>query len=246
MLTPTNAQLYLAQLRGETIANGFRSWHTFNFETYQTESREPFERIVAFNEEMLAAEKTSPIKVMRTVEIILLPIQGGLEVIDSEGKSLWVSPGESFAFLAFPESNFEIRNPYPTNTVRYLQIRLMAEAPVAAPTAPSCPPLTSIPLHSRDLLARAFTSVDQKLNGYLGQYMGRKKGQLAVSKPKNSLFVFILRGAFEVQDRLMEKGDALALRNEDKLEFEALSNEALLLVVEMEATDQQDSLSFTG
>ena len=246
MLTQTNAQLYLAQLRGETIANGFRSWHTFNFETYQTESREPFERLLAFNEEMLAAEKTYSIQVAQTSEIILLPVQGGLEVIDSEGNSIWISPGESFSFLAFPESNFEIRNPYPANTVRYLQIRLLAEAPITAHTVCSCPPLTSIPIDSRDILVQAFTSADQKLNGYLGQYMGRKKGQLTVSEPKNNLFIFILRGAFEVQDRLLEKGDALALRHEHKLEFEALSNEALILILEMETIRQKDLHSFTA
>lgn len=45
-------------------------------------------------------------------------------------------------------------------------------------------------------------------------------------------FVFVLYGVFEVANRLLHQSDGLALEFTDdgKVEFEALSNEALLLL----------------
>jgi quercetin 2,3-dioxygenase len=54
------------------------------------------------------------------------------------------------------------------------------------------------------------------------------------------MFVYILEGAFEVQYRLMEKGDGLALLNTRNMEIEALSNDAIILILDM-GYDTMDS-----
>lgn len=55
----------------------------------------------------------------------------------------------------------------------------------------------------------------------------------ALSHPGHSLFVFVVQGAFEVQYRLLEGGDGLALWALSQTEIEALSDEAILLLLEL-------------
>lgn len=51
----------------------------------------------------------------------------------------------------------------------------------------------------------------------------------------------MIEGAFEFQNRLLETRDSVALWNEDnealQIEFEALSNDAINLIVEVVITD---------
>jgi quercetin 2,3-dioxygenase len=44
----------------------------------------------------------------------------------------------------------------------------------------------------------------------------------------------VLQGAFEVQYKLMETRDGLALWNAKEIEIEALSNEAIIMLIEMD------------
>ena len=45
--------------------------------------------------------------------------------------------------------------------------------------------------------------------------------------------MFVIEGAFEVQGTLLHARDGLALWGTDKLEKEALSNDAIILLIEL-------------
>lgn len=229
MFTQTEARIYLNGQRGSTTSEGFRSWLTFDG---QQEGREPFGRLETFNEERLDAGRTLAIKTLRPTEIILLPVVGGLELRDRFGDSTFVSPGESFDFLAFPESAFTIINPYPAESIRYLRIHL---SPVVSSDVfeNNVQPITEFSLAIKNVLVPAFTSTGQKVYGCLGQFDGREEAWLTRRNPESGFFVFVIEGAYEVQNRLLEKGDALSLMHVETLELEALSNGAIILVMEV-------------
>ena len=71
---------------------------------------------------------------------------------------------------------------------------------------------------------------------YLGLYDLRKEDQFLCS-PSQRLFALVVSGAFEINNRLVESGEAIAFLSEDHIEFEALSDKALLLIIEL--TKQQ-------
>jgi redox-sensitive bicupin YhaK (pirin superfamily) len=56
--------------------------------------------------------------------------------------------------------------------------------------------------------------------------------------------VYVIEGAFEVQYRLLHARDGLALWEAERVEWEALSNDAILLVLEVPLLD--GSLSSIG
>ena len=67
----------------------------------------------------------------------------------------------------------------------------------------------------------------------IGKYAGREESLYELSKGGNGLFVFVIQGAFEVQYRLLHPRDGLALWEADAIELEALSNDAIIFVVEI-------------
>lgn len=234
MLTQTEAQIYLSSNRGCTQTDGFRSFHTFNFGDYKDHGREAFGRMLVFNDITLNAGKTVNINATKPTEIVLLPVVGGLELVDRYGESVFVSSGESFRFLAFPESNFTVRNPYPIETINYLEIHLTPDlSDETMDNHKDDSPLNVFSLSDKNMLIPSFSGLGGKVTGYLGKYTGREEDEYFSTNTENGIFTFVIQGAFEVQNRLLEKGDALSLLNVETLEFEALSNEAIILVMEV-------------
>lgn len=68
---------------------------------------------------------------------------------------------------------------------------------------------------------------------FIGLYDGRKEDTYVFYKPQKSVFGMVFNGAFEFQNRLLETRDAILLSEITVLEFEALSENALILFLEI-------------
>lgn len=68
---------------------------------------------------------------------------------------------------------------------------------------------------------------------FIGLYNGRAEGFYTLQDSKKTIFGMVLNGAFEFQNRLMENRDAIVLWDIPELEFEALSEDALILFMEI-------------
>jgi hypothetical protein len=67
---------------------------------------------------------------------------------------------------------------------------------------------------------------------HIGQYQGRSEGTYIPRDPTKGTFAFVIHGAFEIENRLLEARDAIALWNTPEVAFEALSNDAIVLFIE--------------
>ncbi|GAB3255183.1 hypothetical protein GCM10027347_16060 [Larkinella harenae] len=231
MSTPTQARIYLAEHRGCTQLSDYRSFHTLNVGSYQQEGREPFGALTVFDDDTLLAGKSHHLVVDAPTELVLLPVVGGLELVDSLGESVFLGAGEVFRFTAFPGQEYRVINPYQNEMVNFLHIGLTIGQMGAV-----CPenfPMSCFDIEIRNRLIPLFSSIYQNVTGYIGKYGGRQAGSYTLSNPQNSIFVFVIEGAFEVQNRLLHPRDSLALSNADTVEFEALSTDAILLVIEL-------------
>ncbi len=72
-----------------------------------------------------------------------------------------------------------------------------------------------------------------KQPNFIGLYNGRAEGYYALKDSNKSIFGMVINGAFEFQNRLMENRDAILLWEIEELEFEALSENALILFMEI-------------
>ncbi|NIJ50867.1 pirin family protein [Dyadobacter arcticus] len=223
MLTQTAAQIFLQAQRGLFQTDSFRSFRTFNFDEYHAEGREAFGHLLTVNDETLLAQCSQVFKVEEVCKIILIPLVGGVEV-NVESSVEFVDSGETFAFFASTGKEFIITNPYSEGAINYLQIRIKSNDQDFKNT------LTQFDLLDKNTLLTVFSGDLSEANIYLGKYGGREEGIFEASK--RGVFAFVIEGAFEVQNRLLEKRDGLSVLGADEIEFEALSNDAVILVVE--------------
>ena len=66
----------------------------------------------------------------------------------------------------------------------------------------------------------------------IGRFQGREDFEYSTKSSDSNSFIFAVAGAFEINGCLIQPGDALALWDTAEIEFEALSNNATLLVLE--------------
>ncbi|MBB6003296.1 pirin [Arcicella rosea] len=228
MLEQNEARIYLAEKRGLTFGKTFKRFHTFNDELYFDESRKPFGDLKVLNEEILGAGERLTLTLKETTTLILLPLVGGFLFTFNSNEKEYIVASQSFMISGEAGDTYEIANPYADETISFLQIQLKE-----AKSETEKFDIKELNLDEQNQLI----SLNSKENNFfIGQYEGREEGFYQLKNPKNGLFVLIIEGAFEVQNRLLETKDALALWNftdDAKVEFEALSNGAMILLAEI-------------
>ncbi|MFY1045032.1 hypothetical protein [Chryseobacterium sp. GP-SGM7] len=72
-----------------------------------------------------------------------------------------------------------------------------------------------------------------ELPNFIGLYEGRKEEIHPIYHPEKAIFGMVINGAFEFQNRLLETRDSIVLKDIQTLEFEALSENALIIFFEI-------------
>lgn len=232
MLTQTEATIYLATQRGCSQGEWFTSYHTFNFGDYHNNNRKPIHNLIAVNEDTLSAGKTIVHRSPENVAILFLPLAGALHYKLSDNTVGSLDVGQAQLLCTEKNSGIEISNPYKNESINFIHIWLSAV--------------------SQNTFRPAFENIDFDLAGnknklirlmfgiqtgqipiLIGQFEGRREGNYRLENTRKGIFTYVLAGAFEVQNRLLEPHDGLALWSVQEIEFEALSNDAVILMVEL-------------
>ena len=220
----TQAQIYLAEQRGYSQMTHFQSYHTFNFGQYIAENREPFGDLFVVNDDILTAGYTLNMTLEDNFDVMLIPLVGGLEY-NNELEMGFIETGEIQVFSGKKGMSYQLRNPYETESINFLQIWVRNTTSNLTPTIQQ----NTFDLGDTNRLLPLFKTSNQQ--GFIGKYDGRKKGLLRPTQSNARFFCFVINGAFEVQDRLLHARDGLALENFEEIDFEALSNDAILFVL---------------
>lgn len=221
------AKIFLAAERGLIETDWFRTQATFAYESFQNEQKTPFGPLYVCNDETLAGKGCFRRVVREDTLMLLVPLVGAVRFTDNKRRDFLVTAGQCFSCHFEKESPVEISNPYEDDLVNFLQICIQAD--LAEHTQPAlCSFNLDTKKNEQTVIAVAPTIVCS-----LGKFDGRKEATRCLANAQSSAFVFVIQGAFEVQNRLLETRDALALWNVDAVEFEALSNEAILLLLEL-------------
>ncbi|WP_353722718.1 hypothetical protein [Dyadobacter sp. 676] len=230
MSLTTDAQIYLEGLRGQFQADGFRSFRTFNFEEYRADGREPFGTLEVLNDETLMPECSHELRVGQFCQVILLPMVGAIEIEEKGREPRFINSGEALFLLASPDKHYTVTNPYPGEAINYLEIRIDDGHFLSTPLS-SSGIIVHFDLGENNVLHPVRGYMGSSVQLYIGRYDGRAEGIFTTWNTDHSAFIFVIEGAFEVQNRLLERRDGLAVANAEVVEFEALSNGAILLVM---------------
>ena len=239
-MTQTGAHLYLADQRGCSQTGMFRSYHTFNFGQYFDENRPPFGLLRVLNDETLRGGYGIKMQVDEPAQIVIIPLVGGIEYKDYQGYQSFIEAGSILMVSAHQGLEYDIYNPYEEDDlVNFLQIWLTGNDL----NMPYQQQLITFDLNQKNVLLPLFPKpndtiegkieAQQENYGFIGKFEGRKEGVYTLKNKNSGILVFVIEGVFEVANRLVNARDTLTLQGVDNIEFEALSNDAIILLLEV-------------
>ncbi|MDN3583043.1 hypothetical protein [Mucilaginibacter flavus] len=224
-------QIFLADQRGIVENETSRRFSSFNYGHYVNESRKPFGPLEVFNDEILAAGKSINVTIQNSCYLVIIPITGALLTTDARHKTTVTDVGEVFIHYAQAGETFELTNTYPTDWINFLYIQVKAK-PDAFPFFEQT---FSFDFTGRkdDLIAVIPGYSNLPFSIHMGQFAGRADTLYQLKNSDSLFYAFVIAGAFELQGRLLHERDGLALWDLQEADMEALSNNAVMLVIEM-------------
>lgn len=236
-MADTKAKIFLANERGHIETSLFRSLNTFCFGNYQLESKTAFGPLYLLNDDSLAGGETITHTVEEDSDLVLIPLVGTVKYRDALENDSLISPGEASLFSLPRYATVEITNPYEQELVNYLQLWIRKPDRFSPVRRDGEFDLEK----NKNLLLDVFSEVRKALSPgssiakvSIGKFLGRENIIYNLSAVSNGVFVFVIEGAFEVSDRLLESRDGLALWKTSNIEMESLSNNAIILMVEVQ------------
>ncbi|MEZ4968626.1 MAG: hypothetical protein R2814_02970 [Flavobacteriaceae bacterium] len=177
----------------------------------------------SFTCEVLIACGKKKYTVSEDTLLVLIPLVGSLKIsnVTDNGEQL-LAPNEIASFLIRESASYYVNNLHKDQAINYLQIYLNVQA---SPIQNCFGDVQNNVLHT------ILKTVECQVN--FGVFDGRKEVEYTLENQNNGIFVFVINGVFEVQHRLLESRDALALWDVGKIELESLSENAILLVLEL-------------
>ncbi|MFN8280560.1 MAG: hypothetical protein U0V49_09785 [Saprospiraceae bacterium] len=154
--------------------------------------------------------------------LFFLPFIGSLDLCDSTGNQYKIAPEELMFCPTIEACEFQCINGFDRDIVFYA-FHFFADADNL-----DQPAQTSFKLESKNMLFGAGLMNHWKM----GVFDSRIKSKLVLKK-EASLFVTCLCGSFEFEERLLNQGDSIYYNELQNAEFEALTEFAILLTIEL-------------
>jgi quercetin 2,3-dioxygenase len=212
----------------------FRSQHTFNFGKYFNEHKQPFGDLYVVNDEVLDAGRSIIMCIEEYSYVILLPVMGAIAFKDSSGNDNFIAAGQMQLLTVDKGEKIEITNPFNEGLVNFLQVWIKAYG--VKPVNGSVISTYNVNRCLNSLLEISSVNPDESSppsSISIGKFDGREETACRVRNKDSGVFVFVIEGAFEVQGTLLHARDGLALWETDEVEMEALSNDAIILLIEL-------------
>ncbi len=229
MIVQSQAKMFLGDEHGLIETTCFRNRTLFNYESQYSQHREPFERFYLLNDYTLDGGASVQVHFSEDAFVLLLPVVGAVQYCNEKQKEQVVIAGQSMMLVKKAGESIKLVNVFEEELVNVLVLAFKT----------SDDQLPSGFIYSYDVnekpggLVRA-VSKRYELPAILsvGKFSGRAETIYHSDQPSANVFVFVLEGAFEVEGRLLHARDGLALWQSTAVEMEALSNDALIVVLE--------------
>lgn len=222
----SQGKIFLSDQRGVTENERIKRYSTFNFDNIYNPAKEPIGNLYALHDDMLAPNSSINFFHRERGHVIIIPILGTITYFDEDENQFDIEVGKSAMIFHQESSFFKLQNPYPDATVSYLIVAIKSQQ-----HHPNPPSFLDIDLSKPNQLD-IITNPTAPFKIGVGRFNGRGENEYAIS-PSSTLYAFVLLGVFEIDGRLLHERDGIALWATDKIEMEALSNNAILLTIEL-------------
>ena len=218
MIKQHPAQIYLATARKQRQTKGYNCWSTLSIENYQEKTKD-LGSLFLFNYQILAPHQRTTMLAQADCLYYILPLYGGIEY-----QNKLIATEQIEQIVSNKETSFEISNPFDEN-VSFLQIGFKTNELSLENKS------LKFDFEEKNKLISLFKN--NTATAFIAQFDGRKEAHYQLQNKENGIFVYIINGAFEFENRLLESGDALSLKETEDVEWESLSENAMLLLIEI-------------
>lgn len=154
--------------------------------------------------------------------VLVIVLYGEILIDDFENP---VSANQVFSVQSDESHYLSIRNHFPDEKADILLLELESK------TANRFFAVENLNITEKNTLIQI--SENAGYPNFIGLYEGRKEETYTLYQQGRSIFGMVINGAFEFQNRLLETRDAIMISGIEMLEFEALSENALILLLEV-------------
>jgi quercetin 2,3-dioxygenase len=217
MKEQSKATMLMASNRISSETETFRSHRSLG-------SRGPADPdLICWQDDVIAGGIRIPVKPENDAILVLIPVVGSIVIWVGEEQICEVDSGQLFLLPVLEGEEIFLLNPYPNAMVNILHGRIRSKLRIPVPVIRS--------FNLDDQKGRLLDLSTEGLPLFMGKFSGRQEALLDMPEDISSMFIFVIQGAFELQYRLLESRDGMILWETEQLEMEALSNDAIILMI---------------
>lgn len=168
----------------------------------------------------------------QSAHLIVLPVTGDLYYHSPDKDQGEINVAELKVWSCVAGSSICLVNPYAEEEVNFILIRIVDPAIVL--NISFHPAAFDFDVNQNQLIPLFPVENQHGLPFHvsIGRFAGRAEHLYQMKNKNTGFFAFVIAGVFEIEGRLLHPRDGLSLLNADHIESEALSNHAVLLVLE--------------
>lgn len=229
MIVQSQAKIFLGDTHGLIETSSFRNRTVFNYCDQHNEHREPLDNFYLLNDYTLDGGASVQVDFPEDSFVLLLPVVGAIEYNNGKQIHQPVVAGQSMMLEKKAGDIIELKNVFESELVNVLVFAFKGGDDQLPSGFIYNYDVNEKPAH----LVRAVSKrYELPATFFVRKFNGREETIYRTWQPSSNVFVFVLEGAFEVEGRLLHARDGLSLKDVDTVDMEALSNDALIILVE--------------
>lgn len=230
--------VHKADSRGDANHGWLHSRHTFSFADYQNPERMHFGALRVLNDDYVAEGMGFGTHPHSDMEIISIPLEGGLEHSDSMGNVSLIKKDDIQVMSAGTGITHSEFNKNRDQAVKFLQIWVFPNQKGHQPRYDQI----SLNLDDRRNRLQQILSpnvddegvwVHQEAWFHLGNFYKGVGAEYLLKKSGNGVYVFVLKGDVNVDGTELNERDGFGIWETDGFKLEALSDDAEVLLMEV-------------
>lgn len=221
--------------RGFSNLGWLESYHSFSFADYVNLDKMHFGALRVLNDDRVDAGKGFSMHSHQNMEIISIPLSGGLEHQDNMGNRSIIQQGDVQVMSAGKGIFHSEYNKNQNREVQFLQIWVI---PNKKDVVPRYDQISIIDLQIKNQLYQILspipeddgTWIHQEAWFYLGEFDRDKKQTYEIKKTGNGVYVFVLEGEIKISGEKINQRDAIGIWNTSSIEISAETDSRLLVI----------------
>lgn len=233
-----NMVLHKAETRGHANHGWLDSHHTFSFANYHNPDRMHFGVLRVLNDDVVDGNRVFSTHPHDNMEIISIPLEGGLEHKDSMGNVSVIKHGDIQVMSAGTGITHSENNKNTDSKVKFLQIWVF---PNKRNVEPRYDQITLNVNDRKNKLQQILSPnvddegvwIHQNAWFHLGKFDGGITTKYKLKDPTNGIYAFVLNGNVKISNQLLSARDGMGIWDVKELEIESQSHDTELLLMEV-------------